>query len=733
VLIEQTNNRELQAQLAAFNLLQSIAHSNYFRSQNLADLRHLPKILERCFDSLSTTGKANIKAFLHLNQKRLDRQSLEILKSIKGLDVQIDANNETSSTDEEMVSDSTPSSPPPSSSIVNNLNNSKTRSNKLSKLIALNIFFLFIGENTNLSYAKLSLQTCDPIILKNCITKYNFIQSNKNISANGLRYFWPKWHKLLGNLYSSNQEAANLIITSTFLNTLLKTNSVNEMDFFFIASAKLIELVMAKKFDCVTKLMSSMEESLSSSVKSTKFFSNIQLYVNIWMHLNQMNILKSDSQQKLTNQDQLIKGCKSVLLSFKNDLEVSHELLRSVFVFVLSMNEFGLLQSSEIGFLFSSSQPKVNPSLAIPNTMFNISKHLSKLCSEIPKGDKNALRKIARDLWNVVVELFTDTLPTTKKIVQEQPSTLVTSQPYDVAASSLSSFNPSSAPSSSSAQQQASRDNQMLFTSRELIRKLFLSIRNGLVNSVIMSLLSTLYNVADSSANNEIFSEYRYLWPSSLANSNSLNLACTNDILNSLLTMGFNEMEACNANWLHSYADIRMSKCHFNDAIKLFLQYLICETKHFFNLNALTNRTTPAPQSKENKALNEVVIDERIFKSIIKSCVQLNKHTQAALLYQLIPNNDYANAFRCLQESSYITPASDEMDTLYSCIWDLTLLEYLCNLNYTRGFLNKKNQCLKLLAAENLNASNPPEIYQKTIELKKSSLFLKLVEHYFLF
>jgi len=492
---------------------------------------------------------------------------------------------------------------------------------------------------------------------------------------------------------------------------------------------------MANKFDCVSKLMSSMEESLSPNVKNAKFFSNIQLYVNIWTHLSQMNMMK-DAQQKVANQEQIVKGCKSVLLSFKNDVDVSHELLRSVFVFVLSVNEFGLLQSSEIGFLFSSSQPKVNPNLVIPNTMFNISKHLSKLCSEIPKGDKNALRKIARDLWNTVVDLFTDTLPattTTKKIVQEQPSGLASSnQPYDVAASSLSSFNPSSTSASSSTQQPATRDNQILFTNRELIRKLFLSIRNGLVNRVIMSLMSTLYNVADSTANNEIFSEFRYLWPSSLANSNSLNLIFTNDILNCLLTLGYNEMETCNANWLRSYADIRMSKSHFNEAIKLFLQYLICETKHFFNLNSLTNRTAQAP-SKENKTTNEVVVDERIFKSIIKSCVQLNKHTQAALLYQLIPNNDYANAFRCLQESSYITPASDDMDTLYTCIWDLALLEYLCNLNYTRGFVNKKNQCLKLLTAENLNASNPPEIYQKTIDSKKSSLFLKLVEHYFLF
>jgi len=125
LLAEQTNNREVQEQLGALNLLQLIAHSNYFRSYKLADLRCFPKIVEKCFDSLSTNAKANLKAFLQLNKSHFDRQGLQIISAIKGLSVQVDSKNEAECVDEEMISDSTPSSPPPSSSIVNNLNNRK--------------------------------------------------------------------------------------------------------------------------------------------------------------------------------------------------------------------------------------------------------------------------------------------------------------------------------------------------------------------------------------------------------------------------------------------------------------------------------------------------------------------------------------------------------------------------------------------------------------------------------
>lgn len=129
----------------------------------------------------------------------------------------------------------------------------------------------------------------------------------------------------------------------------------------------------------------------------------------------------------------------------------------------------------------------------------------------------------------------------------------------------------------------------------------------------------------------------------------------------------------------------------------------------------------------------EKYLDDKLLRCLIKSCVALNKHTQAALLCQcLANNNDYGAAFRYLQDSSILVSSQDDMDMLYTCVWDMAMLEYLANLSYQRGYLNKKNLCLKLISSQSINAANPPEVYQKTIDAKKSSLFLKLINYYFL-
>ena len=96
-------------------------------------------------------------------------------------------------------------------------------------------------------------------------------------------------------------------------------------------------------------------------------------------------------------------------------------------------------------------------------------------------------------------------------------------------------------------------------------------------------------------------------------------------------------------------------------------------------------------------------------------------------------NNDYSNAFRYLQEGAVITLTSDEMDLLYKCVWDMTLLEYLTNLNSIRGFISKRDKCLRLCTNPSINESNPNEIFQKTIDSKKKLFFKQLIDYYFLY
>ncbi len=369
-----------------------------------------------------------------------------------------------------------------------------------------------------------------------------------------------------------------------------------------------------------------------------------------------------------------------------------------------------------------------------------MSKQISKLCLEINKGDKNTLRKLARELWDTIVDVFTDSttaIPTTLQTSKRsQDSSSSSSTPYD--ASSTSGFFSSKPSVSSSTPVIQPRDTQISYFIRELIREFFLSIKNKLVKNVIISLLSTLYNIGDTMANNEIFSEYRHLWPSSLANTNSLNINAISDVINSILSDSLIDINPCNLFWLCTSADLCLAKAYYSDVIKYLIQMFACETKYFFKSRLLINSKQQSTSKKSGSGdLNQTTqfddkFIEKNIKSIVKSCGQLNKHTQAALFCQFLLNNDYSNAFRFLQEGSLIMPTSDEMDLLYNCIWDNALIEFMTNLNAIRGFIDKKNICLKYCASQNLNIFNPNDVLQKTVDCKKSLFFIKLINYYFL-
>lgn len=197
--------------------------------------------------------------------------------------------------------------------------------------------------------------------------------------------------------------------------------------------------------------------------------------------------------------------------------------------------------------------------------------------------------------------------------------------------------------------------------------------------------------------------------------------------------------------WLRTAADISLAKSLNSDAIKHFLSIFITESRYFLRARALNFKNFKKEQQHADVMIvsggghdpydqNQAVkfLDEKMIRYMIKSMVALNKFTQAALLCQLLTNNnDYSNAFRYLQESSIIVPSQDDMDGLYAGVWDMAMLEYLAHLNASRGFLAKKNACLKIITALCTSPNNPSEIYLKTVEFKKAALFLNLVKYYF--
>lgn len=127
----------------------------------------------------------------------------------------------------------------------------------------------------------------------------------------------------------------------------------------------------------------------------------------------------------------------------------------------------------------------------------------------MPRVDKNTLRKTARELWDSIVELYTDIPMSSRQNQQQQQQQQQASSsgPYD--ASNLSSFLAQQQSNQQQQQQQQSqtqailRDSQALVANRALFRKLIVMVKSVEVKNLMISLLSTVFNIADSQVNRE--------------------------------------------------------------------------------------------------------------------------------------------------------------------------------------------------------------------------------------
>lgn len=126
----------------------------------------------------------------------------------------------------------------------------------------------------------------------------------------------------------------------------------------------------------------------------------------------------------------------------------------------------------------------------------------------MPRVDKNTLRKTARELWDSIVELYTDIPMSSRQNQQQQQQQQQASSsgPYD--ASNLSSFLAQQQSNQQQQQQQTQtqailRDSQALVANRALFRKLIVMVKSVEVKNLMISLLSTVFNIADSQVNRE--------------------------------------------------------------------------------------------------------------------------------------------------------------------------------------------------------------------------------------
>lgn len=110
--------------------------------------------------------------------------------------------------------------------------------------------------------------------------------------------------------------------------------------------------------------------------------------------------------------------------------------------------------------------------------------------------------------------------------------------------------------------------------------------------------------------------------------------------------------------------------------------------------------------------------DDNLFRRLIKCCVSLNCHTQAAIFCQFLDEPDYMQAFRSLSEQK---SCYDTVDGYYHCFWDVNILEFLIYHHHKRTELKRKKHAIQTIGLLELNASNNEEIQHEASSIRKKT------------
>uniref|UniRef100_A0A673H9V0 Integrator complex subunit 8-like n=1 Tax=Sinocyclocheilus rhinocerous TaxID=307959 RepID=A0A673H9V0_9TELE len=284
---------------------------------------------------------------------------------------------------------------------------------------------------------------------------------------------------------------------------------------------------------------------------------------------------------------------------------------------------------------------QVPQSLVNSNPYIKLGQLIASTCKELP-GPKES-RRTAKELWEVVVQIC-----------------------------------------SVSSQHKRSSDGRVsLLKQRESSLGILPRIGTIMGKSYFCGLIDVFFiSISQDDIVNEVTAEHISIWPSSLANLQSVDVEAVVITLKELVNYALS-LNPNNQSWLCTQADI------------------------YFGAGNLQNTV--------------------VLKRMIKCCSLLNCHTQVAVLCQFLREVDYMTAFKALQEQN----SHDSMDSFYGYIWDVTILEYLTYIHHKRGEGDKRQVAIKAIGQTELNSSNPEEVLQLAAQKRKKKFLQALAKLYF--
>uniref|UniRef100_A0A673HBD1 Integrator complex subunit 8-like n=1 Tax=Sinocyclocheilus rhinocerous TaxID=307959 RepID=A0A673HBD1_9TELE len=300
---------------------------------------------------------------------------------------------------------------------------------------------------------------------------------------------------------------------------------------------------------------------------------------------------------------------------------------------------------------------QVPQSLVNSNPYIKLGQLIASTCKELP-GPKES-RRTAKELWEVVVQIC-----------------------------------------SVSSQHKRSSDGRVsLLKQRESSLGILPRIGTIMGKSYFCGLIDVFFiSISQDDIVNEVTAEHISIWPSSLANLQSVDVEAVVITLKELVNYALS-LNPNNQSWLCTQADIYFGN-QYSAAMHYYLQAGTVCSDYF---------TKPVPP--------DVYTDQVL--EILKCPV--------AVLCQFLREVDYMTAFKALQEQN----SHDSMDSFYGYIWDVTILEYLTYIHHKRGEGDKRQVAIKAIGQTELNSSNPEEVLQLAAQKRKKKFLQALAKLYF--
>jgi hypothetical protein len=244
----------------------------------------------------------------------------------------------------------------------------------------------------------------------------------------------------------------------------------------------------------------------------------------------------------------------------------------------------------------------------------------------------------------------------------------------------------------------------------ESLNQLLHNLPSHTHRALILSCLIKIYNLVRDKSVNQLTMPtipFPVQWPSSLSAvqaTPSLDVlsSVTHSFLEKNIKSDPNELE-----WIQAHGELSLLDSNYKNAMKSFLTILSFKTDCFTNFSSST--------------AEEETIEKMIFLSNKLSC-----HTESAVLQSMLVKPNYALAFKSLSEKS----CSDSCHDLIPCLSDVTLLEFLVNLNERRGDTERKSQAIQLINQLELNNNNPVDILSEAANVRKRKFFHIMLKKY---